>query len=502
MMPGVRLYVDWSRALGWLLTTSIAIGAVAELLLVSKYTGWADIQASVPDEAMFIEIAKGGFAHFGLGYGPIFWGSLVLILKLSPMQWAVLVARVVFVLLKYAAFAIVTRTFWQKDQKLAATVFLTVMLGAPGFLFLGKIISPEYELLFWAALLIKALIEDQGQLGLHYLWAIFYAFLATLTKLSGLPLLFILVFFGLIFGFLDARNDQTKSYMQLVARFAGLLAMLGLAMYFFPWQRSIFTDISETFRQVIPPLVLNVDAVKFSWQYDGVTWDQIKQGGIHKDFMPILALAIAATILLTMLAKEKNSRPGLAIFLAAVAITLSTIFHNMGHTWYLFLPALLFAAAGAQLAGSYGKRVQLTVLAIVMLAVSTSSPRLQERVEFKLANNREMSMAEADAHVMVAAARNRFPCIRSANFDVLIPWQLNDPDFLPMRIALEEKLNKSYVPADLLAVNAGLPSAARSPLLQFVVGDGISAYRLLSSTKRVDMYIRKDVQCAAPIELN
>lgn len=45
------------------------LSAFVELRLVLANSSWADIQAAIPDEAMFIETAKKGFAHYGLFSG-------------------------------------------------------------------------------------------------------------------------------------------------------------------------------------------------------------------------------------------------------------------------------------------------------------------------------------------------------------------------------------------------------------------------------------------------
>jgi hypothetical protein len=60
---------------------------------------------------------------------------------------------------------------------------------------------------------------------------------------------------------------------------------------------------------------------------------------------------------------------------------------------------------------------------------------MRERIDFKLANNHEMSIAGVESQQLVDEVRGKYPCVRSANFDILIPWKQERDDFLPLRLA-------------------------------------------------------------------
>lgn len=474
----------------------VLVSAVVELWLIGMNTSWADIEASVPDEALFIEEARVGFAHYGYGYGPVFWGPLELLLKVSPERWEGLIARISFDLLKYAAIGVVGRCLWQKNFTLASVIFVLAILASPGYLFLGKIISPEYELLLWTALSAKYLIEDEGQLGKSYLWAVFYGSLAALTKLNGLPLLCILIIYGGVFGYWDWRTYVNRKLTQLILKVAGLVALIFAALLLVTWPRNLLSDIRLAFT-LVPPLEMSVDVILFAWNYDGITWDQIKQGGIFRDFLPTFVLGCLAVLLVFPIGWGQKQRAAWAILSAALAIMLSTVFHNMGHTWYLFLPMFLFAIAGSLVMSNYSQKVQIVVIVILLVALIASFQRVQQRVDYKLATNRATVTGKIEAVDLIEKLTEKYPCITSANFDVLIPWEGNQREFIPMRMALGRKNSGNFFLPDVLVVNNKLPSGVTSPLLGLVVQGAANQYRQISYTENISVYVRNDLKCTA-----
>lgn len=130
-----------------------------------------------------------------------------------------------------------------------------------------------------------------------------------------------------------------------------------------------------------------------------------------------------------------------------------------------------------------------------------SLPRLEGRLDYKRDNNRAMLMAKNDAAALMPQVLRQFPCIASANFDVLIPWAEDQKEFIPMRTALGKKNAGNYVLPDLLVLNTHLPSGAASPLQQLVIQDEMHLYRPLGHTDLVSVYVKRNLECTARTEL-
>ena len=486
------------KLLGWALFAIVVSSAFVELRLVLANGRWVDIQAAVPDEALFIEIAKNGFAHYGLLYGPLFWGPLELLLWLSPDCWEGGVARACYEGAKYATIGVLARWLWTgQDQKLAATAFVLAIIASPGFMFLGKIISPEYELLLWSGLSVKSLVDDRGQLGRKYLLAVFLAAIATLTKLNGLTLLGIVIVYGIVRSCFCGYKNASTPLFRLVSKVLVLLSVLAACLSVLTWPTNLFADIRLAYTLLVPPLSIDTESIALAWSFDGVTWDQVKLGGIQRDFLPAFTLGALATLLIIPLGFKGKQSATWAIYLAALAAMLSAVFHHMGHTWYLFLPMFLFAVSGALVIANYDITVQALAVVVVLLASVASLPRLDDRLAYKRDSNRAMLAKEDDAAKFVQQALQQFPCIASANFAVMIPWVGHQKNFIPMRTALANKSSGNYVLPDLLVLNTKLPSDMASPLKQLIIKNEIDLYQTLGYTDHVSVYVLSSLTCSS-----
>ena len=64
-----------------------------EVLLTIDKSSFNELQAAVPDEALFLEIAGNGGGHFGLAYGPFFWSTLRGLTLLIPADHTIMISR-------------------------------------------------------------------------------------------------------------------------------------------------------------------------------------------------------------------------------------------------------------------------------------------------------------------------------------------------------------------------------------------------------------------------
>jgi 4-amino-4-deoxy-L-arabinose transferase-like glycosyltransferase len=174
-MPSLRLLIILGLSL-------LAAEFAAETWLMLQHVDLAAMQASAPDEMLFIEKAplQSGWS-FLAGYGPPFWLLVKAIFGHLSFDVAVPLARGLFIAMKYASWLILFGILFKRDAR-AAVLFLFVMLVTPGYFFFGKIISPEYMLLLLSALSLWCLQQDKSSYGAGYAGALFFACLATATK--------------------------------------------------------------------------------------------------------------------------------------------------------------------------------------------------------------------------------------------------------------------------------------------------------------------------------
>jgi hypothetical protein len=482
------------RYINYLLLVLLLFFFSLELFLVVPNYSWPVIEASLPDEAMFIETAKFGAAQFEAGYGPVFWGLLSQLLLLFPQGINVAFARIAFIVFKYlAVFLIAFRS--EAKGKFFAAAFLFSIVGSPGYLFFGKIISPEYLLLFLSTLSVSKFFQDNCSFGKDYLWSVCFGFLAVLTKLNALPLFLSILFFGLWFGYVKSRSSSIIQYHVLLRRLfiMFLLSSLVLTLIFINGQKSVVSNLGLAF-SIMPPLKLDYEALKNAWSFDGTTWDQIKLGGIAVDFMPILVMSIFTLLVLFENNKEKRWQY-LVVGVSALAMLFSTVFHQLGHTWYLFLPFFLLAILSQEILSTKRRFIQASALVFVLFFAILNIPRLKDRVSLKIANNESLKENLINSNLLIGIARNTVPCFKSANFDILVPIDSFEKGFDAARMALQKNVLGIWKLPDVLIINNNLPSKLGSPLLQYVVKEDIDKYNLSHTLNGLELYIKTGSSC-------
>ena len=470
----------------FLLTLELCV----ELFLASQHHGWNEVQATIPDEALFIEVAKDrGFRHFGAGYGPVFWFVLAQLLSLAPNGAEELAARTFFILTKYAAVGLMGFYLWRQGKRLAASLFIIAVVGSPGFMFMGKIISPEYQLLLLSALAACSLYADAERIGKLYFLALALSVAATLTKLSALPLLGMVTLYGLVVGY---RRNSLPVFSKIAAE---IVATLGLALAILvlgTWPNDLLADIKAALA-IVPPLEISPAALVRAWRIDDVTWDQIKLGGIGKDFVPVFFLMVAGTVLLPLAPYSPQRSANWALYLSALAMLATAVFHDTAHTWYIFLPFFLFATVGANVIGDLAPRTQAMAFLLLVVVVFLSASRMKERIQFKWDRVSLVTSAAADANDQLADVRKNLSCAHTANVDILIPTP-EIPGFDPARLALEKKSNGNWSAPDILMLNNST-LLKRSPLVEHVVQDQLSQYVMTRRSGVVDLYVKRDLPC-------
>jgi len=224
---------------------------------------------------------------------------------------------------------------WKLHHHKGAMIFVVTMLVTPGFMFFGKVISPEYIIIL-PILSAVFLYRDNGKFQTFYLIALFFAWLALLSKISTAPLLFMIIVYGVVYPIL--LNYPRKQYGKLLGKILLVSLVVLLVVLIYCWGSSVFSDIQLAFTLVS------------SWNIDSVTWDQIKIGGLYIDFLPVFVFSAIVLLLLIIPSVDKEVRvTSFVIICSAILMLVSSVFHNSGHTWYFFTAFSLFSVASAYL---------------------------------------------------------------------------------------------------------------------------------------------------------
>lgn len=472
-----------------------------ELFLVLRPSDLASLQAGSPDEALFLDtVVTNNVFHFSSGNGPLFWGLLVYFRDMAPKGFEIAIIRAAFVSLKYIAFYMGAAAIGNVWGRASAALFLFVSLSVPGYFFFGKIISPEYLLLFTLSATICLAVLDDGRLGWMYRAALVCAFLSVMAKVSMLPFALCFPGYGVAQAFLNAPSYKVKRAIKEAGQAFLLYAVLmGLVYLLCPLETSLqqIRDIMA----IVPPLKFSMENVLLAWRRDEVTWDQIAVAGIRVDFMPAAVAMVGAFLFGVGSVVRGNVTPrvllGGVLFVAAALMTVNSVFHSMALSWYLFGPCFLFIAACALLLPPRMPGVAVaTFLVFVLVFAFSGVPHLIKHAAFKQDTDRQLIENAEKMKAITAFLAQNYPCAQTGLLDILVPTDAEnakDPyaaRIMPARLGLMRIVQNHSVYPDYLVVNRGV-FEGRSPLIQYMIKDALTQYDKLQSWGALDLYLQK-----------
>jgi len=479
-----------------------------EVSLVLQQSSISDLHAASPDEALFIEVVRDrGIWHFSSGNGPVFWGAVYAILNIAPLGHEISFSRIVFIIFKYAAWLLVTYYFYRERGKAIGLLLFFVLLTTPGYLFFGKIVSPEYLLLFLGGITVYFLLRDSNRIGREYYLATILAFLATITKITAFPLMIGVLIYGLFMPLLQEGRDLKECFIRAVNSVCIIVVAWGIVLYLCGIESS-WLNISEILS--IAPSFQFDGRLGLSWYRDEITWDQISVGGIGIDFLPTLLIVM---ILFSALFYQKersqvfhsNSSIACVLFFTVFAMFVPILFRGMAFGWYLFLPAFLFVIALFSLLPNDKHAVLFFgIILILVLFVNHGWDRMQERIELKRSNNIQLVSNKQSMNDVMTYVSKTLGCARTANLDILVPNITihGFPAIFPARIALNQKARGVWSIPDILIVNGKLDQTMRSPLKNFIIQDELEKFEHLATFDSLLLYAQKSLSCFPGIEEN
>lgn len=482
---------------GWGLLPMLLLACawLAETWLMLQHVDVAAMQASAPDEMLFIEVSARTTAWgFVAGYGPVFWLLVQSLFKHLPFDTAVIVGRVLFISFKYGGWLILFRMIQVRHPRVA-TLFLVLASLTPGYYFFGKVISPEYPMLFLGAMTLAALVRDQARFGRWYLAALLCASLAVSTKISAAPLLLLVASASLIHPVV-ARGDWRLALGNSVRAGLALLAFWGAMALLCDPSRSL-TQIREAL-SIIPSASLGQGVWRAAWHRQDTSWDQILMGGLGTDFLAATSVCALAALSMLVNARRIPSVQWPAIccaWAAGLAMLLQAIVHQVAFAWYLFLPLqLCMVGAALMLIHAPARVVGLCAATLVALAVAHDGPRLAKHLAFAHENNRIVAEARRVMPAMTATLNGRFPCARTGHADILVPS--DDARLIPMRESLRLRSTGAWQAPDVIVLNTrSMQAPSQSGLVELVEQQSFQGYRLAHRENALALYVSPDLHC-------
>lgn len=468
--------------------------AYIEFPLSTAFSTPSVMQAMSPDEIGFIEHSEHSltFLQFSLGYGPAFWLIPIAAVKFFGSETAVLISRIIFVSMKYAGIFCVALPLVAKRKTPAACVFLALTATTPGFFFFGKIISPEYELIFFAALTMSMLFLDDGRNSRFFIAALVFASAALATKITAAPLLFFTAIYGLACFFL--RPQRSLHERRLLIRSLAGCAASWIVLILLCGPVEVVRQINDAM-SIVSQSEYNFSTLKMAFTRTGITWDQIMIGGLVPDFIPViistLCLALGGIVIRKVTAPFITAVTGT---LAAIIVLYQCAIHAGAVGWYLFLPATLFIICASYTLTLLSQKISIAFFLLTVLSFSYHDRhRIQDRINFKRENVNMIAKSVDVAGSVIKDIQNRYPCAKSVSLDFLIAS--NDVDgYIPMRTALNLRSTKKYFSPDVVLLNSFLISHREgSPLLNYVFNGDLSAYQEIQKDSDFVLLIKKGI---------
>lgn len=484
------LFLRWA-----LLLLCAEFGVEVWLVLANSHI--EDLQAASPDEMLFIEVVNSGSPWgFAAGYGPVFWLLTYSIFHFLPIDNAVIVGRVLFIVLKYTSWLVFSLVMLNSSKKSAA-LFLWVALITPGYFFFGKIISPEYLLLFFATISMCFLYKDAAKFGSNFFCSLFFASLAAATKITAAPMIVIIYIFGLlcpIYFYRDIKASLRNGFYGL-----SILVLFWGPLVFYCGLTSSIAQINDAL-SIVPPSEFNFEVLKLAWFRDMSTWDQIMLGGIGVDFLPIFFLFVVSMFCTAAFAKGAYLTSTLSIafcaFISSAIMLFVTIVHQSTYSWYIFLPFQLMLISSVILFENQENEIYAFIfVALLALFFTHDAERIFSRLRFKYNSNEQV---ESNAKVMGKIQQyllTNVPCARNGHLDILVPYNGRELNVLPMRVSLNHRITNKWNLPDFLVLNKKLYSNGLTPLTELVVKEDFKSFVKLEDFDMLQLYVNKNISC-------
>lgn len=474
----------------------LVLELAVEIWLMLQNCSLAAMQASAPDEMLFIEASRHEPSwSFLAGYGPPFWLLFNAFFTNLPFDMAVPLARGFFIAMKYAAWLILFCILLKRDAR-TAVLFLLLLLLTPGYFFFGKIISPEYLLLLLSALCLGSLHLDRAAFGPAYLGALLFASLATATKVSAAPLL--LAVYAAAFVHPWWAGQGARAALRNGLKGGGLLALFWLVMAWLCGPEKSWAQLSHAL-SIVPPTQVNSDVLRDAWSRDVMTWDQIMVGGLGTDFSAACLVSLTSLAMaVAWLRQSKGDARSLAwlALLSGGFMLLQAASHRSAYAWYVFLPVQLLAFGACLALASLGHRAGIMVCALIVLICFTAhdARRIEARVRHKAQNNAMVTSSMADMVALESLLSAEHPCARLGHADILVPSM--SPYVMSMRTSLNHRSTGRWVEPDFLVLNPrSMVAPDHSGLAMLVELDAFKHFVLHREVGGLGLYIRRNLGC-------
>lgn len=478
----------------------ILVQMFVEIHYVIAFSSWPDLHAASPDEALLFEYLKDGqIFMFRSGYGPFFWLTMTMSISISPAGTEIEFTRIIFILLKYISFLLLPCILFKKEAHKAAIILLLLCITTPGYMFFGKIISPEYLLLLTTSISVIFLIIDSTNLTKYYYFALIFSFLGLITKFSMLPFFLSVIVYGFILIVLHSKSLDRQIVLKNIFYIIAIVIILILSVTTLTGFTQFKNDI-VLIMSIVPKFSVSMSNLLYAWNRIDITWDQINIAGIKTDFL-IVAIVSGLSILLLLIVFFKDKIHVLLsgfVFIAATVILLNQIFQSLAVGWYLFVPTFLYSIAFALLVEKVHKYIFVSSFFIIIgLYFYSGQDRLIEHILFKKENNEQLKVHTQEMIKIENYLRNNYNNIKTGNVDILVPVSSGNVinpwanSVIPMRVSLNYKSSGKWLEPDFIVVNKSIENI--SPLLQLVIKDTIDNYEFIDKFVDLDLYIKKDI---------
>lgn len=418
-----------NRKAAILFALALAAMYLLELLLLSYRDSLAMLRAAVPDEAMVLD-ALAGFERFfdqplqypfpqGFPgpYGHPFWFTvlackrLAMLLGLNPVP--ILVG--LFLMFKYCSAWCIWRTLSARYDAARAAVMTLAIFLAPLLVFHGKIVSPEFMMLWMICLGLAALFSDRPR---SMQTSLVWFFLATYIKLLCLPFL-------LGAALVHVVRGGRHGFLQ---RLAGCAAVLLGATWLVCW---ITGGVVVTAKSILalptPPAIWSLSHLWGNMSAHALySWDQV----FLLALVPGAPCWIAAMLLLVLslvlrgrqTLRSDAALPAAVMCAASLSLLLLLEAKSLQWSWYLFVPVVVSSTSAlAWISGSWPNGWFLTgCMAVALLA---GLPQVRSNIGIEL-NKRAMLLQSLEKSPALALQARQL-CGKDARiiFDALIAYQ-------------------------------------------------------------------------------
>lgn len=382
-----------NKAFGILILGLFAIIIASDIALVLPHSSLLEVYDSVPDEVLFYYSAQQLAGHlragdwhaisaFGtpFGYGSPFWlTAAALIIALPSASVHGLAAhKLVFLLMKWAAFGGLAALVWRRRGVAAAACFSMLVASCSAFFFYGKVFSPEFETLALSAAAIACMWVDDFRVRWQAGAALFAALLATAIKATAAPVLLATGIYLLI-GVWRAQDGRGVKVGRLIV--AALLALPACGL-------PLMTAAGRA--DVAHWIALNIGRhfsvyCASAWvTCRAVTWDMIPLSGlIGYVGIPTVLVLLVVSVIRQKGKLDRTVMMGYAITMCGLAGLSSVVSADGYLDWYVWVPTMLILT-GAAISIADPVFWRGVPVVVCMVALVASTPEAIRRAEVRI----------------------------------------------------------------------------------------------------------------------